>query len=56
VPEPRPAPVESDFDRAPGSEAWSPPAEPRYRDEPRETQASSEPEPAPPPADERQAS
>ena len=56
APEPRSAPAELDFGRehsAP-SEQWSPPpAEPSYRDEPREP-SSSTPESPPPGTDERQ--
>jgi hypothetical protein len=41
--------VESDFDRSPAADNWSPPEpQPIYRDEPREPAPSaSEPEPAP---------
>jgi ribonuclease E len=57
APESRPPPVESDFGRSAPAENWSPPpAEPAYRDEPREPAASpSTSEPAPPSSDERQA-
>jgi hypothetical protein len=62
APEPRPAPIESDFDRGERSAAsdhWSPPpAEASYRDEPREqpsTSSASASESAPPNPDERQA-
>ena len=49
APEPPPPPVESDFDRSPAADNWSPPEpQPIYRDEPREPAPSaSEPEPAP---------
>jgi ribonuclease E len=57
APESRPPPVESDFGRSAPAENWSPPpAEPAYRDEPREPASSaSTSEPAPPSSDERQA-
>jgi hypothetical protein len=55
APEPRPEPVQVDFERP--AESWSPPPEPSYRDTPQESHAaerSSEPELAPAGSDERQ--
>jgi hypothetical protein len=53
--ESRPAPIEADFDRGPPTDSWSPPAEPSYRDEPREPASADTPEAAPASSDERQA-